>query len=262
MSSRKTAWSTAPFTPETDTATPMDAADLPYGESMQRVPEFELLHDAGGVVVVNKPAGLESTGRTTDDPGGVQHHLQRRLGRRLWLVHQLDRETSGALIFVRKKALVAVWQERLRASTKRYLAIVRGAVAFGEQVVDGALAYDREARRWRIAPDGKRARTELRVLEVGETTSLVEARIQTGRTHQIRVHLASLGHPLIGESRYRDPPCELHARHALHAWRIELEDPRRVFVAPVPADLLALAERLGLGNGDLAETHRTGRPRG
>ena len=78
--------------------------------------QLRVIHDARGVVAVDKPPGLESTGRTPDDPGGAQHHLQVQLGRKLWLVHQLDRDTSGVLVFVRKKRLVAVWQEALGRS--------------------------------------------------------------------------------------------------------------------------------------------------
>jgi len=201
-----------------------------------------ILHDEAGVVVVDKPPGLEATGRTRDDPGGVEHHLATQLRRRVWAVHQLDRDTSGALVFVRKRSLVAPWQGRLAGATKRYLAIAHGRVA--PQTVDAPLAYDRGLRRWVIRDGGKPAVTELRVLDARDDASLVEARPRTGRTHQVRVHLASRGHPLFGESRHREPPCDAHPRHALHLWRIELNE--AVFESSLPADLKRLAARLDL----------------
>jgi len=201
-----------------------------------------ILHDAEGVVVVDKPPGLEATGRTRDDPGGVEHHLATQLRRRVWAVHQLDRDTSGALIFVRKKALVAPWQARLAGATKRYLAIAHGRVEAA--IVDAPLAYDLALRRWVIREGGKPAVTEWSTLDAHDDASLVEARPRTGRTHQVRVHLASRGHPLFGESRHRDPPCDAHPRHALHLWRIEVGG--QAFASALPQDLRRLAVRLGL----------------
>lgn len=204
---------------------------------------IELLHHEGGVVVVDKPAGLEATGRTREDPGGVEHHLTRQLGRRVWAVHQLDRDTTGALIFVTRRSLVARWQERLKAAEKRYLAIVHGVLT-EPRSVDAAMAYDDERRRWVTREDGKPAQTRLRPMGTNGAATLVEARPTTGRTHQIRVHLASLGHPLIGERRHREPPCTEHPRHALHLQSITLTD--MTFLSPAPPDLVALASRLGL----------------
>jgi len=203
---------------------------------------IELLHDEGGLVVVDKPAGLEATGRTRDDPGGVEHHLSRLLRQRVWAVHQLDRETTGALIFVRRKPLVAVWTERLRSARKRYLAIVHGSPQ--AQTVDAALAYDSDLRRWVVSDDGKPAKTAFQTLSSGAEAALVEGRPTTGRTHQIRVHLASIGHPLFGESRHVQPACKRHPRHALHLERIEVMG--QVFRSPIPSDLVALASELGL----------------
>lgn len=204
---------------------------------------LRVIHDAEGVVAIDKPPGLESTGRTPDDPGGVQHHLQARLGRRLWLVHQLDRDTSGVLVFVRKKRLVAEWQATLPRSRKRYLAIVHGVVEAAREV-DAPLAYDRAARRWAVHHVGKPARSSVRPLGASGARSLVEVTLHTGRTHQARVHLAHLGHPLLGERRYREPACEAAPRQMLHAWR--LEAPELTLEAPPPEDFLHALKRSGL----------------
>jgi len=203
-----------------------------------------ILHDADGVVAVDKPPGLEATGRTPDDPGGVQHHLQRQLRRPLWAAHQLDRDTSGVLIFVRRRSLVARWQEALAAGEKRYLAFVHGAPDFTRREVDAPLAYDRGLRRWVVREGGKAARSTIEVARVGADAARVHVTLHTGRTHQARVHLAHLGHPLLGERRYREPPCELLPRHALHAERVRAGG--LTITAPPPPDLEALARRLQL----------------
>lgn len=206
---------------------------------------ISVLHDAAGVVVVDKPAGLETAGRSLADPRSVQHRLAAQLGRPVWAVHQLDRDTSGVNVFVRKASLVAAWQAELKRARKVYLAIAHGRFAEASVEVDAPLRYDEASRRW-VVREGREARTRVARIAVTDAFSALEVTLLTGRTHQARVHLAHLGHPLAGERRYRDPPSEAHARHALHAWRLELADGRR-FVAPIPDDLRVLAERLGLG---------------
>lgn len=198
--------------------------------------------------MVDKPAGLESTGKTLDDPRSVQHRLAAQLGRPVWAVHQLDRETSGVLLFVRRRSLVAPLQEELRHGRKTYLAIVHDRVPWESTTIDAPLRYDEARRRWVVGAGGRPARSELRRLAVSDRASLVEIALRTGRTHQARVHLAHAGHPLAGERRYREPPSTLHSRHALHAWRVELSG-GRCFEAELPDDLRRLARSLGLGGG-------------
>lgn len=212
--------------------------------------ELHILQDEAGLVVVDKPPGLESTGRNLDDPRAVQFRLARQLGKKVWAVHQLDRDTSGVLLFVRKKSLVAELQRLLgdARTSKRYLAIAHGRFEADRRRVDAPLAYDATERRWTVRADGKVARSEVIRLAVTERASALEVILHTGRTHQARVHLAHLGHPLFGEARYRTPPCAEHPRHALHARRIELAD-GRAFTAPIPDDLAGLARRLGLSLG-------------
>lgn len=217
--------------------------------------DLRLVHDDGRVIVVDKPPGLPSTGRDRDDPRSLEHLLARRIGRRVWAVHQLDADTSGLIAFVTRKTLVAGWAERLsRHAEKRYLAISHGTPRFEEALVDAALAPTgaRRAPSWRIAragdPGARAARSRIRVLDAAHDHALLEVTLLTGRTHQARLHLAHLGLPLVGEKVYRTPPCGEHPRHALHAHAIAFDDERepRALVAPLAADLRALAERLGL----------------
>lgn len=217
---------------------------------------MRVLHEEDGLIVVDKPPGLPTSGRDLDDPACLQHRLIERYRRMVWAVHQLDGETSGVVLFVRRKALVQEWAERLGRASKTYLAVAHGLFERPrEGVIDAPIGYDAERRRQRIDPAGKRAVSRYRVVRdnagrAAPPASLVEVRIETGRTHQVRVHLAHLGHPLLGERRYRDAPCVLHPRHALHAARIELapQDGGCTFSAPLPADLRALLDALGLAD--------------
>jgi 23S rRNA-/tRNA-specific pseudouridylate synthase len=213
----------------------------------------DTLYQSDGVVIANKPAGLPSTGRDLEDPDCLQYRLMQHLGRKVWAVHQLDRDTSGVNLFVWKKSLAPLWQDRLGAegSHKVYLAICHGSPSFDRLEVDAPIAGSRFHGEWwwRVHSDGRPARSSLQVLDRVAGYAWVAVSIHTGRTHQVRIHLAHVGHPLVGEPRYCDPPCREHPRHALHAtWlRIECgsEKPLEV-TAPLPADLIELARRLGL----------------
>lgn len=208
------------------------------------IQEHILLED-DGLIVVNKPAGLASTGRDLDDPDCLQFELMRHYRRMIWAVHQLDRDTSGLNLFVRRKGLVAHWTKRLGDEGRKvYLAICHGAIAHDHLEIDAPIGWIEPERRRDITPDGKAATTRLRVLARTPEASLLQLRILTGRSHQIRIHLAHLGHPLIGEDRYRQPPSDLHTRQALHAARLDFPDLQ--LIAPPPHDLLALAAGLGL----------------
>lgn len=214
-----------------------------------------ILQVFGGLVVVDKPPGLPSTGRDLDDPDCAQHQVMVALGRRrpVWAVHQLDKDTSGLNLFVTKKSLVAPWAARLRAGgeVKRYLAVCHGELTT-ERIVDAPIGR-RQAPDGRTFPavmaGGKAAQTRLIPRGSVNGFSLVEARPRTGRTHQVRLHLAALGHPLVGEALHREPPCTLHPRHALHAWALALGPPEGRLEAALPPDLVGLIARLGLPGG-------------
>lgn len=216
-----------------------------------------IVYADGTLVVVDKPAGFVSSGPPRLGRQSVESLLVAALGRsRIWAVHQLDRDTSGLNLFVLHKPAVSVWAERLKSDgAKRYLAITHGVPAPGR--VEAAIAdrphpimgklYPTVVER--DAPDGKPSVTEIvRALPSSDgAAALVELRPLTGRTHQVRVHLAHVGHPLYGEKVHRVPPCDAHPRHALHAWRLVFTAPDlRTFEAPLAPDLRDLCKRLGI----------------
>jgi RluA family pseudouridine synthase len=207
--------------------------------------EARIMFEEGGVLVMDKPAGMPTSGKNLDDDDCLQYWLMRRHASMVWAVHQLDADTSGVNLFVTEKALVPLFHDRLalEETEKRYLAIVEGNPTWSEEVVEAPIGKIDE-KSLGVTPEGKGAHSHFRVLSRGEKAALVEARIRTGRTHQIRIHLSHLGHPVLGEEWYRDSPCENHPRQALHAWKLKMEG---VDVeVPLAEDLQALMGKEGI----------------
>jgi 23S rRNA pseudouridine1911/1915/1917 synthase len=210
-----------------------------------------LIAQHGELLVINKPPKWPTTGRSLSDDDCIQYHLMEYFGTMVWAVHQLDTDTSGLCLFTLSKSLTTdlknLWSDQ--SMVKEYFAITHGEPEWDTideyspigSVGEGSLG---------VHQDGKSAHTNFKVIDRSDGYSLIRARLHTGRTHQIRIHLAHLGHPLVGEEWYRNPPCLLHPRQALHAYRLEFPVnevlPSNSFNAPVTADLNDLAERLGL----------------
>jgi 23S rRNA pseudouridine1911/1915/1917 synthase len=157
----------------------------------------------------------------------------------------LDKDTSGLIVAAKtdrgRNALLAQWAER--AVEKTYLALVSGRIEEDEATIDAPIGRDPKHRqRMAVTPQGRPAVTHVRVVERFARATLVEARIETGRTHQIRVHLAFIGHPVVGDPVYGrpragDPPLNRQFLHAA-ALALELPDGRRMrWAAPLPGDL-------------------------
>jgi len=186
------------------------------------------------VVVVDKPAGLAA------------EDVARALGRRL--VHRIDRATSGLLLLADDARTVQRMQRLIAQArvTRTYLALARGAVVSG--VVDRALSpagtYGRRHAVNDDAPGAVPARTLVDVVAAGPAASLVRATLVTGRTHQIRIHLADAGHPLLGDRVYGGDVADATPRLMLHAWRLSFVHPNShapvAFDAPPPGDFVAM----------------------
>lgn len=222
---------------------------------------LRVLHEDRHVVVVDKPAGL----LTMPTPARESDTLLERVGRYLTIrhghtrpyvgvVHRLDMDTSGALAMTRTPAALRAFQELFRAHDieRQYLAVVEGPVGPATGTVDLALVTDRgDLRRGvaRVPGEGKPAVTHYRVVErFGPHATLVACWLETGRTHQIRIHLAEIGHPVVGDRVYRPknwPRCKAtFHRQALHAQTLGFRHPMtghdvRV-EATLPPDLDAL----------------------
>lgn len=254
-----------------------------------RLREEDILWEGESLVAVNKPPGLlvyGSQGVTEDTVLPQLEGVLKRAGRwearkdRLVLVHRLDRDTSGLLLVARneKSARALERQFRQRTVEKRYLALASGRFAEARFRQASAVAAKRPAhgskgfaaglprpaarkagpaaRKAGPAPGGE---TRLEVLEVFSACTLLEARPLTGRTHQIRVHLAQLGHPILGDILYGAPHCPdpFHraiSRQMLHASFLGFEDPDRggriEIAAPMPEDMSRVLSRLRKGRDE------------
>lgn len=214
--------------------------------------DFPVVYEDEAFLAIDKPAGVAVHGGSGISFGVIEQLRQARpQARLLELVHRLDRETSGLLLIAKKRSALKALQDQFRAreTGKTYLALVRGEWPEKHKVLDQALHKfllpDGE-RRVRVTrpdhPDAMRALSLVRVVKTvpapaglpegaSQTFSLLEVTIKTGRTHQIRVHLAHAGHPILGDDKYGDFDLNRQLdrlgfhRMFLHAWRLKLTHP-------------------------------------
>ncbi len=223
--------------------------------------ELDIVHEDAALLVLNKPAGLvvhpgSGNWQGTLLNGLLHHHPPLAAIARAGIVHRLDKDTSGLLVVA--KTLEAqtglVRQLQARTVVRQYLALVHGEVA-RDGTVDAPIGrHETQRTRMAVTEHGRAARTHYRVLERFARATLLECSLDTGRTHQIRVHLQSIGHPLVGDPVYRagrrvghgnaPGPLASFKRQALHAYRLGLVHPvsaaHMQWEAPLPADMQAL----------------------
>jgi 23S rRNA pseudouridine1911/1915/1917 synthase len=242
----------------------------PRNECVAQAIELDVVYDDEQLLVVDKPAGLLVHPGAGNPDGTLQNALLHRLPQlnlvpRAGIVHRLDKGTSGLLVVAKTlqahKSLVE--QLRRRSVYREYRALVQGALVAGGTVDAPIGRHPLQRTRMAVVAGGRPAATHYRVLERFDAHTLLSVRIETGRTHQIRVHMAHIRHPLVGDRTYGSsprPPCGASAplldvlqgfpRQALHATKLGLghpltkEDMR--WEVPVPEDMLEL---LGLLRG-------------
>jgi len=247
---------------------------LPDWQAAQPI-EFTLVHTDADCAVIDKPAGLVVHPGAGQSDGTLVNGLLHRFAApaavgedprtlpRAGIVHRLDKDTSGLMVVARSSAAFAVLTAAIaeRSVQREYLAIVEG-VPTGGFDVDAPIGRDpRHRTRQAVVAAGKPAFTSVRVLERFATHALVSARLETGRTHQIRVHMAHKGFPLVGDTRYgarRRLPTradtelvnslQQFSRQALHAWRLGFAHPATgaalSYTAELPADMQSLVALL------------------
>ena len=216
------------------------------GTSSMR-PRLDILYQDRDLIAINKPAGLLSVRSPKDKEPHALGLLRDQLSRRnkafkLWPVHRIDRDTSGVLLFATSREKREVVMKGWNAAEKTYLAIVEGCPKQASGTINQPLRLDPVIYQMHVGthPDAKRAVTHYTTEHsVGERT-LLRVELETGRQHQIRAHLAWLGHPVVGDQRYGTAG----PRMGLHALRLIITKPGTnqtlVFETPAPGDFLAL----------------------
>lgn len=214
--------------------------------------ELPFIYEDGALLAINKPAGIAVHGGSGVSFGVIESLRQQRpLAKFLELAHRLDRDTSGLLLIGKKRsalnALHDMFREAGQVADKRYLILVKGRWMNPLQQVKLPLykyLLDSGERRVRVDPEGKPSYTIFRLLARWQRFSLLEGQLKTGRTHQLRVHLAHLGYPILGDEKYGDFPLnkalfkEGLKRMALHAYSMDFPHPLEQtplrLVAPFP----------------------------
>lgn len=222
--------------------------------------DIPVLHEDGALIVVDKPSGVAVHGGSGVSLGVIEAlRLQRPAEQSLELAHRLDRETSGLLLIAKSRAALRRLHQGMRDGQfdKRYLALAHGRWKGGERTVGHALRKYVSAngeRRVSVDPQGQEARTVFSLVEARAGWSLMSARLLTGRTHQIRVHLAHLGMPIAGDDKYGDFALNRELarqglkRMFLHAAELSFPHPLTgesvQFKAPLPEALRSFLDGL------------------
>jgi 23S rRNA pseudouridine1911/1915/1917 synthase len=213
---------------------------------------LEILFEDDDLIVINKPAGLV----VHPGAGHQQHTLVNALlshcttlsgiggKERPGIVHRLDKETSGCLVVAKNDATHRDLSRQFaeRSVEKIYVALVAGKLRKQTGLIEEKIGRHPVHRQQMTAgsSDGRAAKTEYRVLRSGDQASLIECRLHSGRTHQIRVHLHHIGHPVLGDKVYAARRAKDFARQMLHAWKLGFRHPStgewRNFEAPLPND--------------------------
>lgn len=233
--------------------------DAPADGKAARIAD-NILYEDKRLLVVNKPAGVAVHGGSGISHGVIEllRHARPEL-RDLSLVHRLDRETSGCLVLAKKRSALRELHEKFREGQvqKNYLALVLGDWQFGEQLIDKPLLVENRKggeRHVIVSRGGKPARTRVALSRTFGKYSLLLCSPETGRTHQIRVHLQAMQHPIAGDERYGDPDANRDAKKLglrrlfLHAQSIAFADDsgnELHFTAPLADDLEAFLSKLG-----------------
>lgn len=227
-----------------------EAADIP----------LDIVYEDGNFAVINKPRGMvvhqAASYRASDTLVNALLFRLKDLSSvngviRPGIVHRLDKDTTGLIVVAKNDEAHRALQEQIASKRARrvYVALTDGNFKEDEGVIDAPIGRSRRDRKkMAVVEGGRRAATHYKVLERFGRYTLVRFELETGRTHQIRVHSAHIGHPVTGDGTYGGSTALFKGGQLLHAERLELDDPatgeRRVFTCPLPEDFAQVLEKL------------------
>ncbi len=212
--------------------------------------EIPIIYEDDDCVVINKPVGLLTHSKGAFNPEAtVSTWLRSRMkspkGERAGIVHRLDRATSGVMICAKTPEALSFLQKQFsqRKVKKSYCAVVQGVMKQPEAIIDMPIERNpKKPQTFRVGSNGKSALTHYKVISASHSLTLLELKPTTGRTHQLRVHLENLGHPIVGDTFYGGQAAD---RLMLHAASLEITLPsreRKVFEVPVPKEFAELVK--------------------
>ncbi len=231
--------------------------------------DLDVIYEDEHMMVINKQAGMVvhpgagiHDGTLVNALLGYKEDTFRPMDMegRPGIVHRLDKETSGVLVIAKSLKVKQLLSKKFakRDVDKFYLALVRGSIRMGRGTLESYIGRSKENRQKMASYEedeekGKYALTHYKVLAQNKGASLVKVKIETGRTHQIRVHMSEMGFPVIGDKIYGKRRLEMNdspERHILHAWRLKLNHPitqkPMVFTAPIPDDIHSILDKFNI----------------
>lgn len=217
--------------------------------------DLNILYEDDALLIVNKPAGIPvhpSMDHFTDSlSNGIRYYFDSiNLKKKIRPVNRLDKNTSGIVIFAKNEYIQECLVRQMKACLfkKKYIAICEGKFEHEEAIINAPIGRKENSIIERcVSPDGETSITEYKVLMYNETSnySIVKCNLKTGRTHQIRVHMSYIGHPILGDTLYGNP-SNLIQRQALHSYKVKFIHPisreEVTFIAELPSDMQFLAK--------------------
>ncbi len=213
-------------------------------KDLDEIPNITLpiLYEDDDCLVINKPTGVLTHSKGNFNPEAtvatfIRDRIKSMQGDRAGIVHRLDRATSGVIICAKTPDALSWLQKQFSARKvkKEYLAMIDGSLKHDEAIIDMPIARNPQSpKTFHVSQTGKQAKTSYKTIKNENNHSILELKPETGRTHQLRVHLAQQGHPIVGDTMYGGSDYE---RLMLHAHKLEITLPnriRKVFVAPLP----------------------------
>jgi tRNA pseudouridine32 synthase/23S rRNA pseudouridine746 synthase/23S rRNA pseudouridine1911/1915/1917 synthase len=239
-------------------------SDMPANKTPARKHKpkgIDLLYEDKDIIVVEKPCGLLTMGTDRDKSRTVHTILNEyvrkgdpRSRNRVYIVHRLDRDTSGILLFARSEAAKLFLQEQWQDTEKRYLAVVHGRLPAKQGTISSYLAENSAFSVYSTSDPakGKLSHTAYKVLKETNGFSLLEIKLLTGRKHQIRVHLSEQGHPVVGDTKY-GKGNDVSSNLALHAVSLSFRHPvsgkRLTFETGMPDRFIRLVGKIEVSTG-------------